>query len=323
MDRLRPHQLLHPELVTEGMNRLAQALICLTDPVARAVYDAELDLVGRTRSVSDGVELTTAPPHYPTTPQLQTVLPYEVIPGFPIPTDDETEPVAANATPTAEVPFEPGLLPPESIPPPYEVVAPYEIVEGEVLPRSPPYEVVAELVAPPPAPPWQPATRRELYARLADLRRFLAAWQKLKPFWGDPREPLDRPIRVLALLEAVSRLRLLVGLRSELVGAPGRPGAVVVALVRQPLVLHTFRTLLPDQRRALALDWRRAELELIREHERLREASRSGRPRHHRLRPRGRLRRLLRWVARTPETILWILVLIVVIAVVLRSSGRS
>ncbi len=29
MERLRPHQLLHPELVTEGMNRLAQALILL------------------------------------------------------------------------------------------------------------------------------------------------------------------------------------------------------------------------------------------------------------------------------------------------------
>src|SRR5262245_25493538 len=41
MDSLRPHQLLHPDLVTEGMNRLAQALICLTDSAARAAYDAE------------------------------------------------------------------------------------------------------------------------------------------------------------------------------------------------------------------------------------------------------------------------------------------
>ncbi|MBY0514997.1 MAG: hypothetical protein K2P78_13910, partial [Gemmataceae bacterium] len=41
MDRLRPHQLLHPELVTEGMNRLAQALIALTDPAEKAAYDAE------------------------------------------------------------------------------------------------------------------------------------------------------------------------------------------------------------------------------------------------------------------------------------------
>ena len=38
MDELRPRQLVHPELVTEGMNRLAQALIALTAtaPVAPA-----------------------------------------------------------------------------------------------------------------------------------------------------------------------------------------------------------------------------------------------------------------------------------------------
>ena len=30
MARLRPHQLVHPELVTEGMNRLAQALLAVT-----------------------------------------------------------------------------------------------------------------------------------------------------------------------------------------------------------------------------------------------------------------------------------------------------
>ena len=42
MDRLRGHQLLHPEVVTEGMNRLAQALITLTDPQGKAAYDREL-----------------------------------------------------------------------------------------------------------------------------------------------------------------------------------------------------------------------------------------------------------------------------------------
>lgn len=42
MERLRRYQLTHAEQVTEGMNRLAQALVCLTDPVARAAYDAKL-----------------------------------------------------------------------------------------------------------------------------------------------------------------------------------------------------------------------------------------------------------------------------------------
>jgi hypothetical protein len=42
MERLRRYQLTHAEQVTEGMNRLAQALVCLTDPVARKAYDAKL-----------------------------------------------------------------------------------------------------------------------------------------------------------------------------------------------------------------------------------------------------------------------------------------
>jgi hypothetical protein len=42
MERLRPYQLAHPESVTDAMNRLAQALVCLTDPDARSAYDATL-----------------------------------------------------------------------------------------------------------------------------------------------------------------------------------------------------------------------------------------------------------------------------------------
>src|SRR3954451_23889815 len=37
--RLRPFQLAHPDEVTDTLNRLAPALVCLTDPRARAAYD--------------------------------------------------------------------------------------------------------------------------------------------------------------------------------------------------------------------------------------------------------------------------------------------
>ena len=42
MEWVRPYQLTHPELATEAMNRLAQALVCLTDPAAKKAYDAVL-----------------------------------------------------------------------------------------------------------------------------------------------------------------------------------------------------------------------------------------------------------------------------------------
>jgi len=75
MDRLRMHQLLHPELVTEGMNRLAQALICLTDPVARAAHDAELrSPEAEPKPLADtyGMLPSTANPPLPSPPEEPT-----------------------------------------------------------------------------------------------------------------------------------------------------------------------------------------------------------------------------------------------------------
>jgi hypothetical protein len=42
MERLRRYQLADPDAVTDAMNRLAQALVCLTDPAAKAAYDLAL-----------------------------------------------------------------------------------------------------------------------------------------------------------------------------------------------------------------------------------------------------------------------------------------
>src|SRR5438874_1811419 len=42
LEKVRCYQLIHPEQVTEAMNRLAQAFVCLTDPAAKRAYDREL-----------------------------------------------------------------------------------------------------------------------------------------------------------------------------------------------------------------------------------------------------------------------------------------
>src|SRR5207237_8787461 len=54
MERLRRYQLAHPEAVTDAMNRLAQALVCLTDRAAKAAYDATL------RPATEAVRATVA-----------------------------------------------------------------------------------------------------------------------------------------------------------------------------------------------------------------------------------------------------------------------
>jgi hypothetical protein len=273
MDHLRSHQLRHPELVTEGMNRLAQALVCLTDPAARTAYDAVL-----------GPEP----------------------PGGPQP---------------LEVPFVQGLGPPEPGPPadfvpvrPAYVLAPDEPRAYVVVPEPPAAPEPDPLSLPRAA--WRPRTRRELFARLALLRRLSSAWRTLRPVLADPGEPLNRPAAVLALVEAVANLQPL--LRRYGGDLPDGSGALVSVLVRQRFVLPTFRTLLPDQRRALSLDWSRGELFLRGEYDRLRELVRAGRP----LRGRGRTgARLVRWAVRTPELVPVVLAVAWVVAAVLRTRG--
>lgn len=314
MAQLRPHQLLHPELVTEGMNRLAQALVCLTDPVARATYDAELGLPSPVPS-SEGTN--GAVPRSLRLPLPQP--PYEVIPGFPISIDEDEAP--PDATQVIEVPFKRGLEPPEALVPAYEVVE-----DDSSRSKAPVYEIVpepfieAELIAPV-EPPWQPTTRRELYNRLTRLRRLLVAWQKLKPMFGDPQEPLDRPIKVLLLLEVVGELQAMLDSQPKLIGEPWRPGGLVAALIRQSLFLQNLRSLLPDQRRAVMLDWTGGETALSREYARLRELSRSGRQFRSRFPHQNRLMKVGRWAVRNPESLLAGLAVAIILSVLIRASG--
>jgi hypothetical protein len=314
MAQLRPHQLLHPELVTEGMNRLAQALVCLTDPAARAIYDAELGLPPLVPA-SEPIASVVPRPAPPPLPQP----PYEVIPGFPIPTDEDAP--SPDMTQIIEVSFPVGLLPPKAVAPAYEVVE-----DKPSQPKVLPYEIVPDFLIEADLinraePPWQPATRRQLYTRLTRLRRLLATWQKLKLFFDDPQEPLDRPMTVLLLLEVVRELQPLLDCVPLLIGDPWRPGGLVVALIRQPLFLHNLRSLLPDQRQAVTLDWQRGEGELSREYARLRELSRSGRPFRRHFPRRGRLMRTARWAMRNPESLLVGLALAILLLVLLRSPS--
>src|SRR5262245_25025157 len=54
LESVRRYQLTNPDLVTEAMNRLAQAFVCLTDPAAKRAYDVEL--------LSEQTQESTAPP---------------------------------------------------------------------------------------------------------------------------------------------------------------------------------------------------------------------------------------------------------------------
>jgi hypothetical protein len=213
--------------------------------------------------------------------------------------------------------------PPE--PPTAPVESPYEVVPEEArrdpLPLPPPRpDVVDAVVVAPASKAWSdPQSRRWIYARLALIRRATRAWDRLRPVVADPQDPVDRPGRVVVLLEAAYAVRPLLPALRGIVGGVGEPGGLVAAVVKQVLLMDTFRRLLPDQRQALAIDWRRGQAALQAEYERLRRLSQAGRPK-----PAGApaVMTLLRWLKETPEAVLILLGLLAALIALVRQTVR-
>ncbi|MDY3560065.1 hypothetical protein R5W23_001290 [Gemmata sp. JC673] len=236
MELLRPHQIRHPEAVTEGMNRLAQALVCLTDPVTRAAYDRHLGIAPAPFEVVDDEPIE--PPLEPaprSAARLQN-LPYEVV------ADDE---------PFGEV------LPDERAE--TRPVAVARIVSSAQARRAP-------------KPP--KLKRRTIYRRLAALRRVSRAWDALRPVLGTPGEPLATPVAVFAFLQALTDARVAFPGAAFVLGPAPQPGGLVLALVREASAPGTVRGLLPSQREAVAQDWHRGHVLLQRERAALRKLTR-------------------------------------------------
>ena len=286
MELLRPYQLRHPEVVTEGMNRLAQALVCLTDPVARAAYDRGLGIAPAPFEVVEDDEPAEAAPARPRVPGArQQDLPYEVV---------EPEPPQTGTRP-------------------YEVVSggPEDVPVAEDLP---PFEVLPDAPVRPARVGRKPVKlkRRTIYRRLAALRRAIRAWEALRPVFGTPGEALSTPVAVLTFLRALADARAaLPGVGFAFHEAP-HPGSVVTALVRLPSALATVRGLLPSQRKAVARDWYNGYALLRRERDTLRAlAWRPRRGRH----ASAELARLLR---DTPELLLALLALVLLVGAALQ-----
>ncbi len=224
MGRLRPHQLVHPELVTEGMNRLAQALLAVT-------------------------AVATAPPRpTPAAPLPPPRLEPEPEPELAAPAvldvvADE-EPAVAESDPAAPAPPRPAPRRPSTVLRP--IPAPIPVALSEPAPIGP-----------------TPADRRAAYRELAGLRGLLQAWDRLRLTIADPSTGLTTPGEVFEFLEGVQAVRTAAihpGLDPATVSelAP-----TVAALLRQPLPLAVFRSLVPAQRQVLARDWAGARGRLL------------------------------------------------------------
>ncbi len=272
LEAVRRYQLLHPELVTEAMNRLAQAYVCLTDPDARRAYDAARS--GRPKP--NGSKPPSAAAPAPAQPRPSAVTPPPV-PAMPVPVPPperpapppvptvELPPVALPAPPVA-VPAPPVAVPVEASPPPEPPIV-LPVAVAEALPAAPPP------VAPQPRPKADPVieasrspearrglgTRRALYQRLTATRRLMRVWERAGTFLGNPKRKLSKPAEATELINHLKALREALEDFPRLLGEAGQPGYSVVVLARQAAPVPVLQTLLPGQRETLAQHWKEGQ----------------------------------------------------------------
>jgi hypothetical protein len=264
MEQLRPHQLKNPELVTEGMNRLAQALIALTTP--------------------------------------SSILPPPIAPAArPVPAPAITAPVITPKKTQPEMPLvdfspatasRPTSVVSETVP---------QVLEAEVIevagpklparvtqaaPRSTSAILYDEpapiLLAVPPMPPGLGvlSNRRKAYRELVFLRKLRTIWDQLGPVAAAPNEPLRTPESVYVIRTVGRELRELLISFPTAATIVGRDGRIVVAVLTQPHATAVVRDLIPEQRTALAADWVAGRTMIQSGYVALRAALRQSLPRH-------------------------------------------
>lgn len=294
MDVLRPHQLRHPDLVTEGMNRLAQAMIALTSNVPLAKADSFPKKPKKSIRERTPVEIRK--------PKSEVKLDFEgqatgIVP-LQTPAILDAEIVGVASSPAAEI-----------IPESFAVQADE--------PTGPPLDEPITIPEPPLGTVLAPSPRRSGYRELVRLRRYRDAWGQFRSILGDPSEMLVTPVKVMSYLDAIAALRSAMRLSPDPANPfPDLAGQMVVSVTSHPVPLSLLRDLVPSQRRILARDWAVANAELDVKAKRLRRLMRNSRR-------KGIVRRLLRQIRRffenNPE---WI-ILVILVGALLVGFGRS
>lgn len=269
MEWARRYQLAHPDLVTEAMNRLAQAFDCLRHPETKKDYDAQLKA---------GDDKTKAPAKGP---------PSKPALGPPPPVSAKgpiSKPALGPTTATAKGPASKPALGPAtattkgpSSKPAFASAATATGLDKATLPdvlsaavgeKAAPDE--APVAPPPPVEePVDPAleaarswparrglgSKRAIYTRISRTRRLIRAWVQAGKFLGDPRFQITQKPEAIDLVRQLTIIRQQLQDFPPLLGQAGQPGYLVIALARQPEIVKTFLALSPAQRRGYVRDW--------------------------------------------------------------------
>jgi hypothetical protein len=290
MDVLRPHQLRHPELVTEGMNRLAQALIAMTSGDVAPIAEVPEKKPKKTVKERTPVEIRK--------PRSEVKLEL-----------DWTAGLAPRSTTPAILDAE--VIGVESAPAARDFIPESFAVQADE-PSIPALDEPISIPEPPPGTVLAPTPRRQGYRELVRMRRYRVAWDKFRSVLGDPSEMLLSPVKITNYLDAIALLRTARQQKADPSNLfPDTAGYFVISVTSHPVPLSLLRDLVSSQRRILARDWAVASAELDAKTARLRRLMSNTRRKRFIPRPVNRIANVF---SRNPE---WILVAVLVTALVI------
>jgi hypothetical protein len=247
--RLRCYQITHPEQATEAMNRLAQAMVCLTDPDSKRRYDAGLGLRGNGKH--------QATPQEQQAPGAAAALDWaKTPPPVRVPTASEAA-QAAVAPPAMPAPVPPPVAPlvgaaPLLLAAPSDASGVLPPIVLSALPADP----VLEAARSSPEARRGLGTRRALLERLLVTRELMRLWDQVGRYLARPKRRLAKPAEDGDLTRRLTRMDRQLLDFPRLLGQAGQPGYRVVMLAREEHVAEAFKALGPDERETLALDWK-------------------------------------------------------------------
>jgi hypothetical protein len=281
--KLRCYQLSHPEQVTEAMNRVAQAFMCLTDPAAKRAYDGP---------ASGKADVARKPEANGGLPRKKAAVAPEVIATarLPVPASLDDTDVALRAKtqvdwkqapPPIRAPVEKSdesrtdwkAVPPREAPdasptpapePPAEAAAasplpatetPETVTDPAALPISQPADVVYQTAYASPEARRGLGTVQKVIDRVYATRQLLWAWEQAGKYLNKPKRRLTRTGEQNELYRRLREIEELMDLFPRILGQPGQPGYRVIAMARLEMATDMFNMLDPVQRAALARDW--------------------------------------------------------------------
>lgn len=289
MERLRTHQLVHADLVTEGMNRLAQALIALTDEAI----------------------LANRPPPKPAASTVDFILDADVLAG------KSKQPVILEAEVVSSSPKMAERVAARKPKPPRKPKTAKKPAPQPVRPAEPAVRV-PDVEPIPPGTVYSPAERRKGYVELVALRRLLKNWEKLQPYFAAPSESLTTPSSVFGFVDSVRECRRSVAVDGDVAWFEDH-GQTVLGVVQNPLALPIFRSLLRGQRQELATDWALATAHLRACYKGLRGEMRNSKPKR---KWGATLRDFGGWLQANPEWMMGTLLLIAVVIAFVRTVAK-